>query len=244
MNIRILVNGAKGKMGQMAVKAISAQPDFILAGATSRDCDLAAEIQQSQAAIVLDFTHVESVLKNTHVIIESGARPVIGTSGLLHDQVKLLQDRCLALKRGGIIAPNFSLGAILMMKQARDIVKYFPQVEIIEMHHAEKMDSPSGTAMRTAEILAEARTASPSRPQSTRETVAGARGALYQEIPIHAVRLPGLVAHQQIIFGGIGETLTVRCDTIDRQSYMPGIILACRKVLELNRLVYGLEHII
>lgn len=243
MSIRVLVNGANGRMGQLAVKTISEHPDFILAGTSTRTQDLAAEIKHNKAQVVIDFTRAEAVLNNLKMIVEAGAHPVIGTSGLLQDQVRALQDQCAKLKLGGIIAPNFSLGAVLMMKYAQQIVKYFPQVEIIEMHHAKKNDSPSGTAVRTAELLAEARQNTPfSTPNH--ETIPGARGANYQHIPIHSIRLPGLVAHQQVLFGGSGETLSLRYDTIDSQCYVPGIILACQKVMTLGKLIYGLEHII
>lgn len=244
MPIRILVNGARGKMGQLAVKTISEHPDFLLVGTTQRNHDLMAEIKNNKAQVVFDVTNAESVLKNTNIIIDAGAHPVIGTSGLLPDQVKLLQERCAKLKLGGIIVPNFSLGAVLMMKYAQEIIKYFPHVEIIEMHHAGKLDSPSGTAVRTANMLADARLRQPEQPQKTHETIAGARGALYQHIPIHSIRLPGLMAHQEILFGNDGETLSLRCDTIDRNCYAPGITLACQKVMQLDHLVYGLEHII
>ena len=243
MAIRVLVNGAAGRMGQLAVKTINEQADFLLVGTTQRNHDLTAEIKKTAAQIVIDFTSAESVLKNATAIIEAGAHPVIGTTGFLPEQVKLLQERCAQLALGGIIAPNFSLGALLMMKHAQEIAKYFPHVEIIEMHHARKADSPSGTAIRTAEMLADKRLQTPSM-QKHHETVPGARGATHQQVPIHSIRLPGLMAHQQIIFGGEGETLTLRCDTIDRNCYAPGIVLACRKVLELDRLVYGLEQLI
>ncbi len=244
MPIRILVNGARGKMGQLAVKTISEHPDFLLVGTTQKNDDLMSEIKNNQAQVVFDVTNAESVLKNTNTIIDAGAHPVIGTSGLLPDQVNFLQKRCSKLKLGGIIAPNFSLGAVLMMKYAQEIIKYFPKAEIIEMHHAGKLDSPSGTAIRTASMLAQARKSQPEQRQKTHETIAGARGALYEQIPIHSIRLPGLMAHQEILFGSDGETLSLRCDTIDRNCYAPGIILACQKVLQLDHLVYGLEHII
>jgi 4-hydroxy-tetrahydrodipicolinate reductase len=244
MRIRVLVNGASGRMGQLAVKIISEHTDFILAGTTQRNSNLAAEIKKNEAQVVIDLTNAESVLQNTNIIIDAGAHPVIGTSGLLQDQVKLLQEKCAKLKLGGIIVPNFSLAAVLMMKYAKEIVKYFPQVEIIEMHHAGKLDSPSGTAVRTAEMLAEARVHAPQATQKTHETIAGARGATYQQIPIHSIRLPGFIAHQQVIFGGNGGTLTLRYDTVDRECYAPGIILACQKVLQLDKLVYGLEHVL
>lgn len=245
MTIRILVNGAQGKMGQATVNAITNHSDLTLVGQTGPTDDLAAEIKQSQAQVVVDFTNADVVLKNTLTIINAGAHPVIGTSGLLAEQVKALQARCAELKLGGIIAPNFSLGAVLMMKHAQAIVKYFPHVEIIEMHHDGKLDSPSGTAVRTAEMLAVERTPSSStNKKKTREVVPGARGATYQDISIHSVRLPGLVAHQQIIFGGTGETLTLRHDSIDRISFMPGVCLACIKVVALKELIYGLEGVL
>ncbi|MEO8401809.1 MAG: 4-hydroxy-tetrahydrodipicolinate reductase [Gammaproteobacteria bacterium] len=244
MAIRVLINGASGKMGQPAVKTISSDPDFILVGQTGRQHDLAAEIKNTKADVVVDLTNAEVVLKNLQTIIAAGAHPVIGTSGLVAKQIQVLQDQCAKLKLGGIIAPNFSLGAVLMMKHAQEIAKYFPQVEIIEMHHDGKLDSPSGTAVRTAEMLATSREVSGSSEKIYKDTIPGARGANYQDIHIHSIRLPGLVAHQQIIFGGVGETLTIRHDSIDRQCFMPGIVLACKKVQSLDRLVYGLEHVL
>lgn len=243
MTIRVLVNGCNGKMGSLVVKTLSNHPNFTLAGTLGHLDNLAAEIKKSAADVVVDFTNAAVVLKNIETIIEAGVHPVIGTTGLVKDQINTLKEQCAKLKLGGIIAPNFSLGAVLMMKYAADIAKHFSDVEIIEMHHAGKLDSPSGTAIRTAEMIAESRKST--REQSkTHETIPGARGAQYENIPIHAVRLPGFVASQQIIFGGLGETLTLRHDTIDRQCFMPGVVLACKKVMELDQLIYGLEHII
>lgn len=244
MTIRILINGASGKMGQPAVRTLLNHPEFILVGQTGRQHNLAAEIKSTQAQVVLDLTNAETVLKNTETIIEAGARPVIGTSGLIADQIKKLQARCNQLKLGGIIAPNFSISAVLMMKHAQEMAKYFSHIEIIEMHHDKKQDSPSGTAIHTADMLAATRIPTENTRQLTKETVPGARGAVHQDIHIHSVRLPGLVAHQQIIFGSAGETLTIRHDTIDRECFMPGIVLACKKVMELDHLVSGLEHVL
>lgn len=244
MPIHILVNGAFGRMGQMTVKAIQEHPGFELVGQTGRDYDLKKAIKDSKAEVVIDFTHPDSVFANTLAIIESCARPVIGTSGLKQEQVHTLQDKCAGLKLGGIIAPNFSLGAVLMMKYAREIAKYMPHAEIIEMHHDNKADSPSGTAMRTAEMLAEGCKAINQPVKPSRETVHNARGAHYRGIPIHAIRLPGFLAHQQIIFGANGETLTLQHDSIDRQCFMPGVCLACEKVMKLDHLIYGLEEIL
>lgn len=242
MKIKVLVNGAFGRMGQMTVKAIEAHPNLELVGQTGRTYDLKKSIKDSGAQVVVDFTLPDCVYQNTVDIIEAGACPIIGTSGLKQEQVKTLQEKYAHLKRGGLIAPNFSLGGVLMMKYAREIARYMPHVEIIEMHHDNKVDSPSGTAMRTAEMIADV--ATPQAQKSTRENVPGARGATYHGIPIHAVRLPGFLAHQQIIFGEIGETLTLRHDSIDRQSFMPGVCLACEKVVKLDKLVYGLEEIL
>jgi 4-hydroxy-tetrahydrodipicolinate reductase len=194
--------------------------------------------------VVIDFTHAKSVFNNTNAIMDAGARPVIGTSGLTKEQVLALKDRATSLKLGGIIAPNFSLGAVLMMKYAKAIVKYMPKVEIIEMHHDGKADTPSGTALRSAELLKEGNTQVNQPEKEYRDNVPGSRGAQYQGIPIHAIRLPGLLAHEQIIFGEPGETLTLRHDSIDRQCFMPGVCLAVEKVMSLDHLVYGLEEIL
>jgi len=243
MPIKVLINGAFGRMGQMTVKAINEAPNLELVGQTGREYDLKKAIEDSHAEVVVDFTHPDSVFKNTLTIIETKAHPVIGTSGLTSDEVARLKEKCRELKLGGIIAPNFSLGAVLMIKSAKEIVKYIPDLEIIEMHHDKKSDSPSGTALYTAELLANAR--HKNVPVKTLiETIKGARGASYNNIPIHAIRLPGLLAHQQIIFGKLGETLTLTHDSIDRECFMPGVCLACEKVTQLNHLVYGLEEVL
>lgn len=244
MTIRIIINGANGKMGQLAVKTIQANSEFTLVGQLGRNDNLSDEIKNSKADVVVDLTNADAAFENAQAIINAGVHPVIGTSGLLKDQIKQLQSLCASKKLGGIIAPNFSLGALLMMKCAQEVAKYFNDVEIIEMHHNGKLDSPSGTAVRTAELIEAARVSAPTPLKNTRETIPGARGATYQHISIHSVRLPGTVADQHVIFGGTGETLSIQHHTIDRQCFMPGIVLACKKVQELNELVYGLEHVL
>lgn len=244
MPINVLVNGAFGRMGQITVKAIEKYPGLVLVGQTTRDYDLPKAIKDSRAQVVVDFTHPDVVYENTRMIIEAGSCPVIGTSGLKLEQINTLQELAQKLNIGGIIAPNFSLGAVLMMKYAKEIAKYLPDVEIIEMHHDKKIDSPSGTAMRTAEILATARATQKPISPPDHETVAGARGANYHGIPIHAVRLPGLLAHQEILFGSTGETLLLRHDALDRQCFMHGVCIACEKAVKLDRLVYGLEEVL
>lgn len=245
MPINVLVNGAFGRMGQITVKALTDHPNLSVVGQTGREYDLKKSIQDSRAEVVVDFTHPSSVFTNAMIIIEAGARPVIGTSGLTPEQIKKLKDECEKRARGAIIAPNFSIGAVLMMKYAKEIVKRMPHVEIIEMHHPDKADSPSGTALRTAQLITEDKALSiNSNHSSSLETIPGARGATHQGIPIHAIRLPGLLAHQQIIFGGSGETLTLRHDSLDRQCFMGGVCFACERVTTLDQLVYGLEDLL
>ena len=244
MGIKVLVNGAFGRMGQMTTAAIQAHPALELVGQAGRDYDLRKVIQDSHADVVVDFTEASVVYENALAIIEAGARPVIGTSGLKKDEIKSLKARCAELKRGGLIASNFSLGGVLMMKHAREIAKYFPHVEIIEMHHDGKLDSPSGTALRTAELIAEANGKLNASDKPLVETIKGARGASHHNIPIHAVRLPGFLAHQMVIFGGTGETLTIKHDSLDRNCFMPGVCLACEKVMELDHLIVGREEIL
>lgn len=244
MSIRVLINGAFGRMGQVTVKALEKEPSVKLVGQTGRNDHLSDCIQESRAEVVIDFTQPSAVYKNTVTILEAGARPVIGTTGLSLPQITQLQKRCKKLKRGGIIAPNFSIGMALMMKSAVEFAKYFPNLEIIEMHHDRKKDSPSGTALFTAETLAEVRKQKKKASMSREKILPGSRGTNYQGIPIHAVRLPGFLAHEQIIFGDLGEILTLRHDTSDRQCFMRGVLLACQKVMKLKSLVYGLGSLL
>ena len=244
MPINVLVNGAFGRMGQLTVKAIQAHPELELVGQTARDYDLKRAIHDSGAQVVVDFTLPDCVYENTLAIIESGAHPVIGTSGLTLPQINALQDTAAKLKLGGVIAPNFSLGAVLMIKQAKEIARYMSHVEIIEMHHENKVDSPSGTSIHAAQMLIGANNQLNQPAREVNETIKGSRGANYEGIPIHAIRLPGILAQAQIIFGSPGETLTLRHDAIDRECFMAGVCYACKKVVDLDRLVYGLEEIL
>lgn len=236
--IRVIVNGANGRMGKTTVGAIEAEDDLTLVAQTTRKDSLADAIVQMQADVVVDFTQPDVVFDQAKIIIEANAHPVIGTTGLTPAQITTLQSLCEQKGLGGIIAPNFSLGAILMMRYAQDAAKYFPAAEIIELHHDKKRDAPSGTAIKTAELMANAQKNPPPYPDDP------ARGDIVAGTPIHSVRLPGLFAHQAVIFGGEGETLTLRHDATDRSSMMPGVILACRKVVTLNRLIYGLDQIL
>ena len=241
MTVRVLVNGFSGQMGQIAIKAIQEDDELVLAGKTRRGDDLIATIHDSKSDIVLDFTIASVVFDNTRKIIESGASPVIGTSGLVEDQVAQLSQLCAQKKLGGVVVPNFSISAVLMMKYAQDAIRFLHQAEIIELHHNQKEDSPSGTAIRTAEMMSEHLLYDPSTKKE-KATIPGARGAKYKHIPIHSVRLPGLVAHQEVLLGGVGQTLRIRSDTMSREAFIPGIRLACKKVIKLKELYYGLEH--
>lgn len=243
MKNRVAVNGAKGKMGAESVNAIQADSELELVGAFEHDNNLIDSILDSKAEVVVDFTTAEFAFDNAKKIIDSGAHPVIGTTGFTPEQIEELTALCNELKRGAIIAPNFSVGAVLMMELSKQCAKHFPHVEIIELHHDRKADAPSGTSIKTAELIAQNREV-PKPKVDEKEMIEGARGGVCNDIHVHSVRLPGLVANQQVLFGGLGETLTIKHDTINRQAFMPGVVMSCKKVKELDTLVYGLESIL
>jgi 4-hydroxy-tetrahydrodipicolinate reductase len=233
--IKIIVNGAKGRMGQESVLAISKESDLQVVYECDHGDDLEKIIDQKKPDVVLDFTVASTRLENAQKIIGKGVRPVIGTSGFKQEEVEILSRKMKEKKIGGIIAPNFAIGAVLMMKFAKEAAKYMSHVEIIELHHDKKEDFPSGTALKTAELIAE---------NLETNLEADARAVYHKGIPIHSVRLPGFVAHQEVIFGGPGQVFTLRHDSINRESFMPGVVMSCRKVMELDCLVYGLENIL
>lgn len=243
MKIPVLVNGAKGRMGQEVVRAVQAEADLVLAGTADIEDRLEEAIPGTGAKVVVDFTHPSVAVKNTETILRCGAHPVVGTTGFQPQEISRLQALAAELGLGGLIAPNFAIGAVLLMQFAAEAARHLPDVEIIELHHDQKADSPSGTAIKTAELIAEKR--GPAR-QGTRqeESIAGVRGGRCRGIPIHSVRLPGLVAHQEVLLGGLGQLLTLRHDSLSRASFMPGVILAIRKAQELKQLHYGLEKIL
>lgn len=243
MSVGVIVNGAQGKMGEIACKTLANHQDFTLLAGLSKTDDLEKSIQEFKPQIVIDLTTAKSVYQNTKIILDNNVHPVIGTSGLIAEEIAALQKFAVAKGLGGIIVPNFSLGAILMMQFAKYAAKIMPDVEIIEAHHQQKLDAPSGTALKTADMIASVRTAIPKQLKSS-EIVEHARGASYKNINIHSLRLPGFLASQQVIFGNTGETLTISHASIDRTSFMPGLILACQEVIKLNSLVYGLESLI
>lgn len=240
--IKVLVNGANGRMGKEAVNAINNDDALTLVGEIDYQDDLAASINKLTPDVVVDFTAASAGYENTKAILNNGARPVIGTSGFVEAQVQELQALSRDKELGGLIAPNFSVGAVLMMKFAAEAAKYLPDVEVIEAHSTQKEESPSGTGLRTAEMIAAART-SPPQPCSDKELIEGARGAELHGVKLHSIRLPGVVAQQTVFFGGLSETLKIEHNSQHRESFMPGVVLACKKVVEHNELVYGLEHL-
>jgi 4-hydroxy-tetrahydrodipicolinate reductase len=241
--IAVIVNGAQGKMGQLACTMLREAPEFELVAELGRCDDLAQVIINNNPHVVVDLTRADVAYKNTLTIIEQGACPVIGTSGLLDLEIKELSRQCEAQQLGGLIVPNFSIAAILMMRFAADAAHYLPDVEIIEAHHPQKAEAPSGTAIKTADLIARARQTTP-RPRACEEIIPGALGASHHDVPIHSLRLSGTLAEQAVMFGQTGETLTLTHRTLDRISFMPGLRLACLQVQALGRLVYGLDQLL
>jgi len=262
-NIRVAVAGAGGRMGREVVKTVLQEGDFELAAAVSpsskgRDAgelvgfpacgvvvgdDLAEALEHAEADVLVDFTTPQLAVRHARIAIERGVRPVMGTTGFTPDDVRELDELCRARGIGGLIAPNFSVGAILMMKFAREAAKYFPHLEIIEYHGDQKLDAPSGTAMKTAELIAETRPELRQGNPNEHETLEGARGGYYQGFRIHSVRLPGVFAQQEVVFGAFGQTLRIRHDSFDRAGYMSGVSEAVRKIMDRTGMIYGFEHL-
>ena len=257
--IRILVNGALGRMGSEVVRTVLKQKDMELVSAVdimakdkmvdgtnlSFDTDLKEALTRVKPDIVIDFTRPDVVMDNLRIILQAGVYAVVGTTGFSKTDLTELEELAKLNDTGILVAPNFALGAILMMKVACEAAKYFPQVEIIELHHDQKLDAPSGTAVLTAKKLAEVRGGFVAQGNPAEEEIIdGARGAEYEGMRIHSVRLPGFVASQEIIFGSAGETLKIRNDSINRECYMPGVMLGCRKIYDKKGLVYGLDQLL
>jgi 4-hydroxy-tetrahydrodipicolinate reductase len=242
--IRVGVLGARGKMGSTVVDAVNNAVDMEVVAALDIGDSLDA-LAANKAEVVVDFTTPDAVMQNLSYLIDHGIHGVVGTTGFDEQRIDVLKKQLAKSPNVGLlIAPNFGLGAILMMEFAKQAAPLFESVEIVELHHPHKVDAPSGTAKRTAELISQARLAAKSEPMpdATRESLDGARGASVGGVPIHSVRARGYVAHQEVIFGGVGETLTIRHDSLDRQSFMPGVLLGIRKVIEVPGLTVGLEH--
>ncbi|GDX23036.1 4-hydroxy-tetrahydrodipicolinate reductase [Actinomycetes bacterium] len=242
--IKVGVLGANGKMGTQTVATVNAATDLKLVAALDLG-DSIETLKENGAEVVVDFTHPDSVMANLEYAINNGINVVVGTTGF--DSAKLAKVKELLAKNpkvGALIAPNFGLGAVLMMQFAAQAAKHFESVEIIELHHPNKADAPSGTATRTAELITDARKVAnrPPMPDATTSALPGARGAKVGDVVIHSVRLRGLVAHQEVVLGDQGETLSIRHDSIDRTGFMPGVLLGIRKVGSHPGLSFGLEN--
>ena len=241
--IKVGVLGARGRMGSEVVKAVTDAPDLELVAALDLGDSLDALVANG-AQVVVDFTTPDSVMANLEFLIANNINAVIGTTGFDDARIAKIKSLLASSKSGVLIAPNFAIGAVLMMEFATKAAKYFESAEIIELHHPNKVDAPSGTAARTAELMAKSRkeTGLAPMPDATSTSLDGARGATVGDIPVHSVRLRGLVAHQEVLLGGIGETLTIRHDSIDRVGFMPGVLLGVRQVVTHPGLTFGLEN--
>lgn len=260
MTIKVVVNGAQGRMGWEVVKAVDREPDLAVVGAVELketsarltlpedsgsvplSPDLAEILDGCQPDVVVDFTTRDVAVRTARLCLEKGINLVIGTTGLTDDEVGEIGRQARSRQVGVVVAPNFALGAVLMMHMAKLAARYFDHAEIIELHHHLKTDAPSGTAIMTARLMSEAKGRSFSRPGA--DEALASRGGAIGGITIHSVRLPGLVAHQEVLLGGLGQTLSIRHDSISRESFMPGVVLAIREVVKRQGLVYGLDTLL
>ncbi|USG63483.1 4-hydroxy-tetrahydrodipicolinate reductase [Brevibacillus ruminantium] len=245
--IRVTVAGAAGRMGQEVVKMLAEDETLVFTGPLDTrvsDAEIDQQLREMKPDVLVDFTTPHTVYRHMEICLRHNIRPVVGTTGLSSEQLQDLTDRYREAGLGAIIAPNFAIGAILCMKFAAMAAKYMPHVEIIELHHDRKLDAPSGTALKTAEMITAVREKHKQGHPDEKETIPGARGADFDGFRIHSVRLPGMVAHQEVLFGATGQTLSIRHDSINRESFMPGVNMAIKAVMNLNALLYGLEHLI
>lgn len=238
--MHVAVIGAHGRMGSAACAAIEADEGLQLGPLIGRDDPLALD----GCDVALELSTPKSVRANTIGAIEQGVHVVVGASGLSAADLKEIEALAHEHSVGVVVAPNFALGAVLMMHFARQAARWFDRAEVIERHHEKKLDAPSGTATRTAALMNEARDGVWERTSEEEATVRGARGADVGGVQVHSLRLPGSVAHQEVLFGAPGETLTIKHDSLDRSSFMPGILLALKRVPELKGLTVGLEHLL
>ncbi|NLC57875.1 MAG: 4-hydroxy-tetrahydrodipicolinate reductase [Armatimonadetes bacterium] len=264
--IRVLVRGAHGRMGREVVRAVAGAADLRLVAAIDRvgvgeDAgrvagigpanvairppeELEAVIRAEDPEVAIDFTKGPEALALFRTAVPLHVSPIVGTTGLSAEALAEARRLCEENGIGGLIAPNFAIGAVLMMKFAQEAARYLGDVEIIELHHERKMDAPSGTAALTAKLIAESRSAERAERPEQLDEAPGSRGSDQHGIPVHSVRLPGLVAHQEVIFGGVGQILTIRHDSIDRTSFMPGVLLAARRIRGHKGLIIGLENLL
>lgn len=256
--IRVLVNGALGRMGSEVCKKVVSEAELELVAAVDvkegkfeiegtqyvTTTDIVAAINEVKPDVVVDFTRPDIVMSTLRKILPLGVHVVVGTTGFKDADLQEVDALAKANNTGLLIAPNFALGAVVMMKLCVEAAKYFPNVEIIEKHHDKKLDAPSGTAIITAQKIAEVRKAMVQGNPDEKETMAGARGADYEGMKIHSLRLPGYVASQEVVFGGQGETLKISTDPVSRECYMPGVALGCKRICAYTGLVYGLDKLL
>lgn len=265
MTIKIMLAGARGRMGTAAIEAISKLDEMKIVAALDYKndglflhnnevhdqeigipifTDFDQLVEHTKPDVLLDLTTPDAVYNNMYNAIKNGVRPVVGTSGLSFEDIDQLTEFANEQGVGGVIAPNFSIGAVLMMKFSAIAARYLGDIEIIESHHNQKVDAPSGTAMKTAEMIMQVRKSHIQGHEDEKEHLQGARGADIEGMKIHSIRLPGLLAHQEVMLGGDGELLTLRHDSFNRNSFMPGVLMAIRNVMERKDLIYGLENIL
>ena len=251
--IKVLVNGAQGRMGRTVLDAVKNDSELVLVGAVDVfggevdgvkvETNLAVALDTYKPDVMVDFTRPDAVFKNVMTALEKKVSPVVGTTGLDDAAKEKIREATAKFQTPAFIAPNFAIGAVLMMLFSKQAAKYMPDVEIIELHHDKKLDAPSGTAELTAKMIAEVRAEHRQGHPNEVERLENVRGADYEGMRIHSVRLPGYVAHQEVIFGGLGQTLTIRHDSTGRDSFMPGVLLACKKVRTLSGLTIGLDKL-
>ncbi|MDT0310333.1 4-hydroxy-tetrahydrodipicolinate reductase [Streptomyces sp. DSM 44917] len=242
--LRVAVIGAGGRMGSEAVRAVEAAEDLELVAALGRG-DKLETLTEAGAEVAVELTHPGSVMANLEFCVRHGIHGVVGTTGWTGERLGTLRGWLDASPGTGVlIAPNFGIGAVLTMRFAQQAARFFESVEIVELHHPGKADAPSGTAARTAQLIAAARRQAglPPQPDATTTALEGARGADVDGVPVHAVRLRGLVAHQEVLFGDEGEVFTLRHDSMNRASFMPGVLLGVRRIADAPGLTFGLEH--
>ncbi len=243
MSIKVGVLGSKGRMGQEVMRAVNEAPDLELVAALDLG-DSLDQLVSNKVEVVVDFTTPDSVMANLEFVISHGIHAVVGTTGFDDDRLSKVEAQvALNPTIGVLIAPNFGLGAVLMMEFSKKAAQYFESAEIVELHHPNKVDAPSGTSTRTAELISNARAKAglAPMPDATKTGLDGARGAVVGDVHIHSVRLRGLLAHQEVLFGGPGETLSIRHDSLDRLGFMPGVLLGIREVGKHSGITFGLE---
>jgi len=261
--IKVAVIGASGRMGREVVKMVLEDAQLQLTAAVAPSAgpvdagifaghpptgilatsSLEEALSTAEADVMVDFTVPHAAYHNAKTAITYGVRPIMGTTGFTPEQIEELDELCKGRNIGGLIAPNFSIGALLMMKFAAQAAKYMPHVEIIEYHGDQKLDAPSGTSIKTAELISEARQELRQGNPNEKETIDGARGGYYDGFRIHSVRLPGVFAQQEVVFGGYGQTLKIRHDSYERAGYMPGVNTAIKKIMTYSGMIYGFEHL-